>query len=87
MIACSFPQSNHVFDKPENMSYDECDPLCVWVGPTQDNYPVVISCWKLTKEELEEINKTGRVWLTVFGRGMPPVALTVDTPFQGVPNG
>lgn len=51
------------------------------------NIPVVISCWKLTKEELEEINKTGRVWLTVVGDTMSPVQLTVEKPFQEKSNG
>lgn len=85
MIACSFPESNHVLDKPPDMSYEECDPLSVWAGQSSDHIPLVVSCWKLTKDELEEFQKTGRVWLTVIGRTMPPVALTVKSPFTGDP--
>ena len=47
--------------------------------------PVVISCWKLTKEELDLINKTGRVYLTVLGETMPPVALDVEKWFKPLP--
>ena len=60
----------------------DCDALSVWRGLTQGGQPVVISCWKLTKEELEEINKTGRVWLWVHGLTMPPVSLEVSHPFK-----
>jgi hypothetical protein len=82
MIPTSFDESNHVLDKPKDMAREQCDALSVFVGQTQDGLPVVISCWKLTKEELEQINKTGRVWLWVYGAGMPPVSLTVENPFK-----
>lgn len=76
MIPASFDESNTVFSKPENMTDDECDPLSVLKGHDTNGNLVVISCWKCTKEELEEINRTGRVWLTVYGGGMPPVSLS-----------
>lgn len=87
MQAASFPESNHVLDKPPDMSREECDALSVWIGPanvkeSDKSFPVVISCWKLTKEELEEINRTGRVWLYVWGQTMPPVSLAVACPFN-----
>lgn len=84
MIAASFPESNHVLDKPPEMDRETCTALSVFVGqtPAPGACPVVISCWKLTKEELEQINKTGRVWLWVFGCGMPPVALETKNPFE-----
>lgn len=31
------------------------------------------SCWRLTQEELEEVNRTGVVWLRIMGHAMPPV--------------
>jgi hypothetical protein len=82
MIATSFNESNHVLDKPPDMSYDECDPLCVWVGNNPAGIPMVISCWKLTANELALINQTGKVWLTILGRTMPPSALSVQSPFS-----
>ncbi|AGH31346.1 hypothetical protein TVVG_00052 [Tetraselmis viridis virus SI1] len=30
------------------------------------------SCWKLTPEELEEVKRTGKVWLGVLSAGAPP---------------
>ncbi len=81
MVAASFDESNHVLARPQNMTAEECEPLSVHVS---DDPPVVISCWKLTKEELEEINRTGRVWLWIWGRTMPPALLTIQSPFTQV---
>lgn len=32
-----------------------------------------VSCWRLTEEELEEVKRTGVVWLQIMGHSMPPV--------------
>jgi hypothetical protein len=81
MIATSFAESNHVIDKPQDLDRDQCDALSVYAGESADGLPVMISCWKVTREELEQIQRTGRVWLWVFGRGMPAVALSGEHPF------
>lgn len=41
----------------------------------------IISCWKLTEQELAKIQETGIVYLSVMGRFQPPVWLGVETPF------
>lgn len=74
MVAASFEESDGYLGRPESMSDTECLPLAV-CRSTLNGFPVVISCWKLTEEELAEINRTGRVWLTVVGVSMPPVKL------------
>ncbi len=79
MEAASFDEVNVILDKPPSMSADECDPLGVCRTMWGD-MPVVISCFKPTKDELEEINRTGRVWLTVVGVTMAPVILTGHKP-------
>ncbi len=81
MVPADFKQSNHVIDKPTCMDREECEPLCVEVGSLHIGdqgmrATAVQSCWKMTPEELDEVNRTGRVWLTVFGAGMPPVILS-----------
>jgi hypothetical protein len=75
MIPCSFAESNFVLDKPDGTTYDQCEALSVMLGQAAGGLPVVLSCWKLTAEELVEINKTGRVWLTVAGVTMPMAKL------------
>lgn len=83
MVPSNFPQSNDCLSPPEGVDLDDCSVLSVWRG-TVDRQPVVISCWKPTKEELDEINKTGRIWLWIWGTTMPPAALTGSDPFGGV---
>lgn len=40
------------------------------------NGKCVVSCWQLTPEELEEVKRTGMVWLSVFsGPTSPPVCV------------
>lgn len=84
MIPSSFDESNEVLDKPPGMTYDECVALSVWRGESADGVPLVVSQWRPTREELAEINRTGRVWLTVLGVTMPPVAISGDSPFEHV---
>jgi hypothetical protein len=84
MEPTSFDESNSYMSAPDGVSDEDCTPLSVFQGiaqlPSGDACPICISCWKLTKEELEQIKTTGRVWLWVYGGGMPPVALTTDKP-------
>jgi len=82
MIPTSFAESNKVYDKPSSMSYDECEALSTWEGTDPQGNPIIVSCWKCTKEELEEINRTGRVWCFIYGRGLPPHCLSGVNPFQ-----
>jgi len=81
VIASSFDQSNCAIGRPAGMTDEQCSPLSVYRGSYADNTPVVISCWKLTKEEQEEFQRTGRIWLTVLGHTMPPVCLSGQNPF------
>lgn len=81
MLPTSFEQSNFVFTKPADMTDEECGDLPVWKGTATDGFPVIISLWKLSKEDLEEIQKTGSIWLSITGQGMPPVSLFTENPF------
>ena len=82
MIPTSFDESNHVLDKPPGMTYEQCQALSVWQGESSDGVPLVVSAWKPTREELESIKRTGRVWLIVLGQTMPPVSLEGTSPFE-----
>lgn len=82
MVPCDFDESNCLMDTPADMSCEECVPLSVYRGSSTDGLPIVISCWKLTKDELEEFQRTGRVWLYVVGHSMPPVSVEVKNPFR-----
>lgn len=78
MVPVSFEQENNLLSCPEEL---EGDDLNVCIAKTKGDLPIIISCWKITKKELEEIKKTGRLWLCVYGTAMPPVALSTESPF------
>lgn len=82
MLATAFDQENCVLDAPESMGVDQCEPLSVWQGKLLSGFEAVISCWKPTKEEIEQLQKTGRIWLIVYGKKMPPVSLQTVSPFE-----
>lgn len=82
MIASAFDEETDVLGPPSGMAEEDVYSLSVWRGKDSTGESRVISCWKLTREELELINKTGRVWLHVLGDTMPPVCLEVAHPFK-----
>ena len=82
MVSAGFNEENGVLNTPAGMTAEECEPLSVWQGRFDNGFPVVISCWKMTAEELEEIKRTGRVWLIVMGHTMPPVQLVGTSPWK-----
>lgn len=82
MIAVEFEEQNFQYGKPVGWDDAQCLPLNVWKGNCDDGTPEIISCWKLSYEDMEEIKRTGTVWLRIVGAGMPPVSLQVETPFR-----
>ena len=77
MRAVEFDEQTVILGKPIGMTDEECAPLPVFRDGEQ-----VISCWELNKEDLEEINKTGKIYLSIFsGKTQPPVWLSIENPF------
>lgn len=85
MLPTTFEESNFVFTKPQGWTDEQCMDLPVFKGNAKDvdggEIPVIISCWKFNKEDLEEIQKTGCIYLSITGGGMPPVSLFTENPF------
>ena len=71
-----FEQQNAIFTKPEDMTDDECVSLHVFQSETQ-----IISCWQLTEDEMIEVAKTGKIYLSVMGQAQPPVCVLGESPF------
>jgi hypothetical protein len=87
MLPTDFPQRNKVYTKPEGWTDEQCGDLSVWQGqvPIDDQgnmAPAIISCWKLSKEDIEEIQRTGVIWLQVHVGNMIPVSLFTENPFE-----
>lgn len=88
MIPTSFDEANHIIDKPDDMTREQCGPLNVWAGEViHDDFitPVMISCWKMTAEELKEVNRTGRIWVWHYGDYLQPHSATGISPFENQP--
>ncbi len=81
VVPTAFDGENDVLGAPPRVSAEDVECLSVFRGPNVDGISVVISCYKPTTEEWEEMKRTGRVWLMVQGHTMPPVALTGHNPF------
>ena len=84
MIPTAFDEDNTALGRPPGMTDDECAPLSVFRGNDEAGSPVVISCWKPTAEEMEEIIRTRRVWIIVHGHTMPPIAPCGISPFKPI---
>jgi hypothetical protein len=82
MLPTTFKESNLVLGKPADMTDEECYGLPAFKGRDTAGWPVIISKWQLSKEDLEEVNKTGCIWLAVTGESTPPVALSTESPFN-----
>lgn len=53
-------------------------PAEKWPG----NHGGIVTCWKLSPEELARVKETGVIWLSMltFNRPLQPVLLSVDKP-------
>ena len=47
-----------------------------------DGSKAVESCWELSKEELEKVNETGRVYFVCMGRTHPPIFLSAKSELE-----
>lgn len=85
MEPIDFKERNVIIKKPDSLSENECSSLFAhWqINELENEQKTVIitSCWKLSPEELEELQRTGCIYLQIMG-GMPPVSLFVENPFK-----
>ena len=65
-----FEGANGIMMRPPDMTHEECRDLTVWRDGKQ-----IISCWRLTEDELKTVRQTGVVWLSIRGNTMPPVCV------------
>lgn len=75
MQPINFEGSNVIIGPPKGISEDKVQSIFGLLGEVQ-GCPVVVTCWRPSAAELEQINKTGQVWLIVYGQTMPPVNIS-----------
>lgn len=85
MRAIDFPETKGiVLRAPEGYEGEVYDlPYC----PVLDirgaiPIPMVTTCYELNKEEVDELIKTGKLWVSFWGYTIPPVMLCVENPFE-----
>lgn len=78
-LGVNFSEQNFVFKHPESMTEEECGDLPCHVK-MEEGLPIITSCWKLTPEEIDEIIRTGVVWLSCYSL-QPPVYVSGTSPF------
>lgn len=86
MKGVEFPEQTTVYGKPKGWKEEDCYGLPVsqaFYGNSDGNgVCCLISCWQLTPEEMEEVKRTGKIYLSITGSGMPPVSLYTENPFS-----
>lgn len=84
MKPVNFKEANIVYTKPEGWSDDECGDLPVHKG-TDGKHTVLVSAWMPTFADLQRLSEGKPIYLTIVGTGMPPVALSTESPFPEQP--
>ena len=78
-----FPQANHTFGKPSDMTDDQCGALRVYhrnVDIEGEKFPASTSAWKPSEEDLARLNAGGFIYLDIISSGHPPVAVYTGQP-------
>lgn len=76
--AVDFPGSNMILKAPDGV--ENVSDL-----HTYTNGACSVSCWQLSPEELAEVARTGRIYLSVFsGRSQPPVFVGGEGEVRGL---
>jgi hypothetical protein len=66
------PFKTRVLAAPPNEPY--CHPLEI-CDASQNGTPVMISAWEPSDEEIEAIKRGERLWLIIYGKSHPMVAV------------
>lgn len=90
MYGVKFPEQTTVFGKPPGWKDEDCYGLpvsqSVYGNSEGKDVPCLISYWEkeLTDAELEKIIRTRKVgaYLSITGAGMPPVSISLESPFS-----
>jgi hypothetical protein len=75
-----FKGQNNVLKAPKGRDNLSCSDL-----PVFNNKVSSTSCWQLSQDEIEEIVKTGKIYVTVwFGMSQPPIYVGDEESTRGL---
>ena len=69
--------TNSALKAPEGSTDVEELPISRLVAP--GGYAAVESCWELSKEELEKVKESGKIYFACMGETHPPILLSVKS--------
>lgn len=81
MKPVEFKDQNMVFNKPSNMTDEQCSslPAKQHIIDIEDcKFNAIESVWQLSDDEIREVLQSKRIRLRVIANGMPPVALMIE---------
>jgi hypothetical protein len=83
MKAIYFNGANDVMGRPAGSTAEECEDGIVHRGiDAETGWPVFTLCFKMSDEELEEFKKSGKLFVQLYGEGMPPVGMSTWNPVE-----
>ena len=70
-------------DQPNAVCYtgEGCDPLPVVRVQFAGNTPGLVTAWELSEDEMVDVNRTGRIWITLLGMAQPPISVGTRCPY------
>ncbi len=82
MNPVKFDQQNFVWGRPTGTTEEQVGEMPAFKGEEQGSgWPLTISCWEPSEEELAEIIKTKKVWLRIYGANHPVVSVSGNSPW------
>lgn len=70
-----------------NVIYGANQPECIPLPAFRKENGEIWTCWKLSPEDLKQIQETGVIWLSMltFNQPLQPVLLSPDFPYKTEP--
>ena len=64
-----------------NVTYtaEGCFDLPATIARLPEGHEEVETVWELTDEELAEVQRTGKIYMYILGRSVPPISLTTES--------
>lgn len=81
MEPISFDNANCVMGPPDGMTEDDVRSVTAFHALDEEGHHIIVTCWRVTPVEIEEIRRTGRIWMTQMGI-MAPTILAANPPWQ-----
>lgn len=80
MTPIDFEGSNTIFNKPEDMTDEQCMSIPGMIAEDSDSNQLVVTCWELSEDDLKIAMETKRIYCYHFGNYLQPHALTTEPP-------